>query len=677
MYYLQLTIKQKIILGFSTIGVLLIAGSSFFYYSLNSISNANRNVETIAVPVQKQSNALQIKLLNMMKISALGFTQNDISSINISIKNFEKFNLEYLKAVTSLQNKLFEEPKMLIALKKTQIQYVNFVKQSNLIFSAKTNIAKAKQNYAEQFEIFVHTRNKASDNMLDLETIDAANQLALLDVVIGSGTRIDDLLFTLKETMAGLNRVSDLDTINQHKEDVGFLLSNIQDNFNYLNQQAEPLNDDRLLNEFTANLNDLNLLLSQPGKLYGLQKQALASKLQAQQAYSTAEQSFDVTYKDLSMLVALADEKFKKIQEAANEKIMTGETIAVVMALIFVVLASFIASITTKAMLVPLTAVNKALSRIAQGDFSHRIEKRSNDEFGTLITNINKLSNELTGLLQGISKDAHLLDKSAESTNIQSQNITSTTNEQINRVDSAKQLAEQMYSSSSLVSDEASLTAEHVSQASKYSHEIRDIAYSNKHRIELLSTSLRDSVAVMTRLSDHSNSIGGILDTIGSIADQTNLLALNAAIEAARAGEHGRGFAVVADEVRSLASRTQDSTTEIQTMINALQNETETAETAISQGQNQASECVSQSQELSKAIEQIEHALHTIDQMSKSINDSAQEQLTFSQNIESTMSEASNAANTNANEAQAMSLRSKALNELAQSLTSSVARFKL
>ncbi|MBU2970371.1 methyl-accepting chemotaxis protein [Pseudoalteromonas sp. C2R02] len=677
MYNLQLTIKQKIILGFSTIGILLIAGSSFFYYSLNSISIANSNVETIAVPVQKQSNALQIKLLNMMKISALGFTQNDISSINISLKNFEKFNHEYLKAVTSLQNKLSEEPKMLIALKKTQVHYVNFVNQSNLIFSAKTNIAKAKQNYVEQYEIFVHTRNKASDNMLDLETIDAPNQLALLDVVIGSGTRIDDLLFTLKETMAGLNRVSDLDTINQHKEDVGFLLNNIQDNFNYLNQQAEPLNDDRLLNEFTANFNDLNLLLSQPAKLYELQKQALASKLQALQAYSTAEQSFDVTYKDLSMLVALADEKFKKLQDAANEKIMTGETIAIVMALIFVVLASFIASITTKAMLVPLTAVNKALSRIAQGDFSHRIEKRSNDEFGTLITNINKLSNELTGLLQGISKDAHLLDKSAESTNIQSQNITSTTNEQINRVDSAKQLAEQMYSSSSLVSDEASLTAEHVSEASKYSHEIRDIADSNKHRIELLSTSLRDSVAVMTRLSDHSNSIGGILDTIGSIADQTNLLALNAAIEAARAGEHGRGFAVVADEVRSLASRTQDSTTEIQTMINALQNETQTAETAISQGQNQASECVSQSQELSKAIEQIEHALQTIDQMSKSINDSAQEQLTFSQNIESTMSEASNAANTNANEAQAMSLRSKALNELAQSLTSSVARFKL
>ena len=148
MYNLQLTIKQKIILGFSTIGILLIAGSSFFYYSLNSISIANRNVESIAVPVQKQSNAIQIKLLNMMKISALGFTQNDISSINNSIKNLTKFNEEYSKVFSSLEKKLYQEPKMLNALNNTQKQYSAFLKQSNFIFSAKINIANAKQSYA-------------------------------------------------------------------------------------------------------------------------------------------------------------------------------------------------------------------------------------------------------------------------------------------------------------------------------------------------------------------------------------------------------------------------------------------------------------------------------------------------------------------------------------------------
>ncbi|PAJ74318.1 methyl-accepting chemotaxis protein [Pseudoalteromonas sp. NBT06-2] len=677
MSHLQATIKQKIILGFSTIGILLIAGSSFFYYSLNSISIANRNVETIAVPVQKQSNALQIKLLNMMKISALGFTQNDISLLNKSLNSFSQFNNEYLSAVVILEKKLSKQPKMLDTLKQTQSHYQKFLKQSNTIFNAKINIAKAKINYASHYDKFEVSRNKASDNMLDLETIEAPKQLNLLDVVIGSGTRVDDLLFTLKNTMQALKRVDKLDTIGQHKEDVSFLLSNIQNNFNYLKQQAKPLKDTRLLNEFTTNLFDLNILLSKPGQLYVLQTQSIYSNLQAQKAYIAAEQGFNETYKKLSLLVNLADQKFQALQNTAKDKINTGETLAIAMAIIFVLLASFIASITTKAMLVPLASVNKALDRIAQGDFSHRINKRSNDEFGTLISNINKLSNELTILLNGISKNAHLLDESALSTNQQSQNITSATNEQINRVDNAKQLAEQMYSSSSLVSDEASLTAEHVSEATRYSHEIRDIADSNNKRILSLSTGLSESVDVMSRLSDHSNNIGGILDTIGSIADQTNLLALNAAIEAARAGDHGRGFAVVADEVRSLASRTQDSTTEIQTMINALQSETQTAEKAIFQGQNQASECVSQSQELGRAIEQIEQALQTIDKMSKSITNAAQEQLTFSQNIESTMSEASTAANSNAKEAANMSDRSRELNELAQSLTSSVARFKL
>jgi len=677
MYNLQLTIKQKIILGFSTIGILLIAGSSFFYYSLNSISIANRNVETIAVPVQKQSNALQIKLLNMMKINALGFTQNDTSSLNNSHQRFTQFNSEYLSAVSTLKSKLAQQPKMLNALKQTQKHYQIFLEQSNALFNAKIKMVNANKSFSKQFNQFKSRRNKASDNMLDLETIEAPEKLDLLDVVIGSGTRIDDLLFTLKNTMAGLNQVDNLLTITQHKEDVGFLLNNIQDNFNYLKQQAEPLNDSSLLDEFTTNLTALSSLLNNPGQLYELQTQSISSNSKSQRAYLAAEHNFDNTYKQLSLLVNLADEKFLSLQNTAKEKINTGESLAIAMAFIFIILASFIASITTKAMLVPLAVVNKALSRIAQGDFSHRITEKNNDEFGTLISNINKLSNELTILLNGISKNAHLLDDSAVSTNQQSQSITSATNDQIDRVDKAKALAEQMYTSSSLVSDEASLTAEHVSQASKYSHEIRDIADANNLRIKSLSTGLSESVDVMTRLSEHSKSIGGILDTIGSIADQTNLLALNAAIEAARAGEHGRGFAVVADEVRSLASRTQDSTTEIQTMINALQNDTDTAEGVISQGQTQASECVSQSQELSKAIEQIEQALQTIDEMSKSITGSAQEQLTFSQNIESTMSEASIAANTNATEANDMSLRSNELNELAQSLTSSVARFKL
>jgi methyl-accepting chemotaxis protein len=126
------------------------------------------------------------------------------------------------------------------------------------------------------------------------------------------------------------------------------------------------------------------------------------------------------------------------------------------------------------------------------------------------------------------------------------------------------------------------------------SQDINNIVNDNSQSIEQLSIRLSESVAVMELLTQHSKNIAGILDTIGGITEQTNLLALNAAIEAARAGEQGRGFSVVADEVRSLASRTQASTAEIQVMISNLQKDTSTAVKAISEGQTQASECVAQ-----------------------------------------------------------------------------------
>ncbi|MGK0410802.1 MAG: methyl-accepting chemotaxis protein [Shewanella psychromarinicola] len=238
-------------------------------------------------------------------------------------------------------------------------------------------------------------------------------------------------------------------------------------------------------------------------------------------------------------------------------------------------------------------------------------------------------------------------------------------------------LAEQIHHSSTQVSEQAAESEQHVKLASLQGVQIKSIANNNRLRIETLSTSLHDSVKIMTKLNQHSDNIGGILTTISAIADQTNLLALNAAIEAARAGEHGRGFAVVADEVRSLASRTQLSTAKIQTMINALQQETTNAVNAISQGQMQASECVEQSQSLHDAIKQIETALSTINGMSQSITHSANEQVNHSQLIEQTMTQTADSAQQNAQESTSMTNRSQQLNQLARSLTTSVERFKL
>lgn len=663
-------------MGFSTIGILLIAGSSFFYNSLMQISTANSNVELLAVPVQKQSNALQIKLLNMIKIGALGFTQQDKAALVNSEQEYNKLNQEFQAAVSVLSGKVMDQAKMQQALKQAQIHYQEYVTQTEQFYQAKKNIAVANEVFTQQYQIFVESRDQASNDMLDLELLEIDNE-QLLEDIIGNGARIDDMLYTLQNTMSGLQQVNELAVLAQHKEDVGFLIANAKNNFDFMHQLFENIADKSLLDDFSNQFSTLNHLLVEPGELYQYKQGALEDAVNANKAYNDSVVSFNATYQQLTVLLSLAEARFIELQLTTKNKVETGESLAIILAVVFIILASFIGVITTRAMLTPLALANDSLALIAQGDLSNRLTVSNEDEFGVLFKNINKLSDDLTSLLKNISQNAYSLDESSQITSEQSQRIAQSTSAQITRVDSAKQIAEKMFASSTRVTDEANLTANNVSEATTHSYEIRTIADDNSNRIVSLSERLRESVEVMARLSKHSDSIGGILDTIGSIADQTNLLALNAAIEAARAGEHGRGFAVVADEVRSLASRTQASTAEIQTMIDALQKETQTAELAISQGQTQASECVSQSQELSNAIKQIESALLTIDEMSKSISVASNEQLGFSQDIEATMSEAAEAASHNAAESQDLSNRSEDVNKLADSLTQSVARFKL
>ncbi|MCL1067063.1 methyl-accepting chemotaxis protein [Shewanella olleyana] len=674
----QLTIKQKIALGFGSIGILLVIGSSFFYRSLAHIQTANTNIATVAVPVQNYSNELQVTLLQLAKTGSLAFSLSDLNQIQTSYQQFKALDKTYQQLNLQLTDKVSHRPQMKASLAAANNAYQQYSQQSNALFNAKLAIETTKAAFNTLENEFITARNNASNNTIDLEMLQVPNEdLQLLEEVTGTGIRIDDALYTLGNTMLELPRLTSLAELKSHQQDVAIILSNISTYSVYIKQQAATLPAKALLEDLDSNLTKINTLLAEPATLYRAQEAVINQQQLAQTNYLAANKSLEISNQALEQIVIMANGRFTELMQLADDEVLTAQTLAVSMAVIFIVMACLIYFFTSKAMLGPLTAVNRALSRIASGDLSKRLTKRNEDEFGLLMDNINKLSDDLALLLKNIHKDAILLDKSATQSQKQGQQIARSADNQIQQIEQAKQLAEHIHHSSDTVNSQVFDAEEQIKRASEQSGQVKVIANTNRERIETLSTSLYDSVGIMSSLSNHSDNIGGILVTISAIAEQTNLLALNAAIEAARAGEHGRGFAVVADEVRSLASRTQSSTSEIQTMISALQHETQNAVSAISQGQQQAKDCVSQSQSLNDAIEQIEQALTTISSMSQRISQASNEQLNYSEKIEATMAETTETAQQNATESSEMAMRSEELNQLAHSLSTSVERFKL
>ena len=386
MFNLPLTIKQKIIMGFSTIGILLVAGSIFFYNSLNQISQANTNVELLAVPVQKQSNALQIKLLNMMKVGALGFTQTNTSDLLKSEQAYADLNQEFQSAVTVLKGKLVDQPKMLKTLEQAKIHYQAYVSQSEKFYLSKKNVASANERFEANYQTFLTSRDRASNHMLDVELLVLPGEARLLEDIIGNGTRIDDMLFTLQSTMSGLKQVSELSVLAQHKDDVSFLMANINDNYEFMQRLFTDVNDKSLLEAFAIEFATLNNLLVEPAELYQNKQQALDDFTNAILAYNLSVESFNESYHQLTLLLSLAEERFDELQSTTKSKVATGVNLAIYMALIFIVLATFIAVATTRTMLGPLASANKSLALIAQGDLTQRLTITNEDEFGDLLS---------------------------------------------------------------------------------------------------------------------------------------------------------------------------------------------------------------------------------------------------------------------------------------------------
>lgn len=360
----------------------------------------------------------------------------------------------------------------------------------------------------------------------------------------------------------------------------------------------------------------------------------------------------------------------------AREQSQASMVIGVVV-LVIVVLGIAIALMLTRNITRPIHQAVALATRVANGDLQETVTSNRGDELGQLLSALGAMVTSLRELVRHINSSATNIASSAEELSTvttetsqgvtqqrdQTDQVATAMNEMVATVNDVAKSAEEAFGAANTANEKAAAGESAVEETLSYVNELNG-------QVEQVMERLRG-------LQKDSENIGTVLDVIKSVAEQTNLLALNAAIEAARAGEQGRGFAVVADEVRSLAQRTQSSATEIETLISNLVTSTEDSVSTMERGTSLAGQTLNSARTTGETIREIAQAVGNISQYNSQIATAAEQQTSVAEDINQNVTQIRDVSDQSATAAEQISSSSNELARLGEDLSSQVARFRL
>lgn len=674
---MNITVALRIIGGFTTISVLLFVISITSLVNLSNINDASDEVIDLAIPTLVKSDQLKILLAQVNTSTFKSYNEVERQRLLEEEQRFNKLELDFQKDLKELQQVVANEADIRKATQALDPLYQSYFSSVESIFENKKQILEINAALNEKLVEIEDAVDDTSTLILDFNDSDEASEIKALAAAAKVGESLDTSLMSVVSVSDSFLKTQTLSRSETIGSEVKLLIERIQNENTEMLNAADGKDDSGALEEASENIESLASVLLGSSGIVALHNQRLALQNQANKTLQTAINQMESASAQLDQVAALGDKKTESIKAEVSDSVASSRVSTIIITLFSILVAVVIGYFTVRAITRPLREVNTLLNVVATGDLTRQLDDNSKDEFGELAKNCNALINSLKTLISGISTGSAQLAAASEQTSSVTTQTTRSIQEQKSQVSQVATATTELNSTAQMVAKSAEDSLSQISQANREAETVRSISEDNKKTILVLSDDVDSAADVINKVHQDSASIGSILDVIRGIADQTNLLALNAAIEAARAGEQGRGFAVVADEVRTLASRTQESTQEIQTMIEILQSGAEQAVSVMQKGKEQTSLCVSQAEKAAEALNSITEAVHAAHNVSTQIEQAAKEQHTVSRDISEKLENIVAIAEETASGAQHTSKASQEVANLSEDLQSSVRKFSV
>ncbi|MGB6292583.1 MAG: methyl-accepting chemotaxis protein [Vibrio anguillarum] len=609
------SVIRRMYAGFTLIIIMFAVTTAIMMGGMNQIHSNFESVSTTALPLVSLSNKTSVQLLSADKSFKDFLTTQNQDRMNVMRSEFAKAKQDFADVLNQLQQASAMNPSLeerISQLKQMELRYFSEAEQAmnnyQAMFEAQAQVQKSTRE-------FQRLHADLSTGMKDF--VDGQNSISVKVMAKSYFIKLKDAELITSDALASSDVAFVDKAVTMNKKAVTHL------NYAYrgLSTQLPELKKtfDDLVQKFSQDIGQKGGVLDQHNS-YLLAKTALYENIanlaiEVDKAMTILDSFNDTATDGLNASLREAGEVYKQ-----------GVIKAIVIGIAVVLVATGIGYHIAQSVREPLNRILKTLEGLTKGDMTQRIEIRYNNEFSRLSGHINSLADNLHHILVQLNDASENLTNTAnhnQTTSSKAQSQLSTQREQTASVATAMT---EMAHSVQEVAQSAQSSLEMVQKVESASESGRKIMSDNITTINQLETRLNRSVDAVGELQKMSSQIGSILDVIRNIAEQTNLLALNAAIEAARAGEQGRGFAVVADEVRVLAKRTTDSTSEIESMISNLQSSSSSASTVIESCMTDMELSVEQASTANSAMEEIQALILEISQMSTHITQAAAEQ---------------------------------------------------